>query len=130
VLLGVEEDRGAIGNVGCASAPNEIRRYLYQLALPSNNTKIVDLGNILIGQITEDTYYALSEVVAAVLSKGSTLILLGGSQDLTFAAYKGYEKIKRIVNITTIDPRFDLESTDETSSRSWLMDTANSTWSH
>lgn len=120
VLLGVEEDRGAIGNVGCASAPNEIRRYLYQLVLPSNNTKIVDLGNILIGQITEDTYYALSEVVAAVLSKGSTLILLGGSQDLTFAAYKGYEKIKRIVNITTIDPRFDLESTDETSSRSWL----------
>lgn len=120
VLLGVEEDRGAINNAGCASAPNEIRRYLYQLALPTEDTKMVDLGNILIGQIPEDTYYAVSEVVAAVLSKGSTLILLGGSQDLTFAAYKGYEKIKRIMNISAIDPRFDLENTDEPTSRSWL----------
>ena len=120
VLLGVEEDRGAINNAGCASAPNEIRRYLYQLALPTNNTKVVDYGNILIGQIPDDTYYAVSEVVASVLSKGNALILLGGSQDLTFAAYKGYEKLRRIMNISAIDPRFDLENTDETTSRSWL----------
>jgi arginase family enzyme len=120
VLLGVEEDRGAINNAGCASAPNEIRRYLYQLALPTDNTKVVDYGNILIGQIPDDTYYAVSEVVASVLSKGNALILLGGSQDLTFAAYKGYEKLRRIMNISTIDPRFDLENTDETTSRSWL----------
>jgi arginase family enzyme len=120
VLLGVEEDRGAINNAGCASAPNEIRRYLYQLALPTDNTKVVDYGNILIGQIPDDTYYAVSEVVASVLSKGNALILLGGSQDLTFAAYKGYEKLRRIMNISAIDPRFDLENTDETTSRSWL----------
>lgn len=120
VLVGVEEDRGAINNAGCASAPNEIRRYLYQLALPTDNTKIVDYGNITPGQIPEDTYYAVAEVVAAVLDKGNTVILLGGSQDLTFAAYKGYEKIKRIMNITAIDPRFDLENTDEPTSRSWL----------
>lgn len=120
VLLGVEEDRGAINNAGCASAPNEIRRYLYQLALPTDNTKVVDYGNILIGQIPDDTYYAVSEVVASVLSKGNVLILLGGSQDLTFAAYKGYEKLRRIMNISAIDPRFDLENTDETTSRSWL----------
>ncbi len=120
VLLGVQEDRGAINNAGCASAPNEIRRYLYQLALPTGDTKIVDYGNILIGQIPEDTYYAVSEIVAAVLGKGNTLILLGGSQDLTFAAYKGYERLKRIMNIAAIDPRFDLEDTDEPTSRSWL----------
>ena len=120
VLLGVEEDRGAINNAGCASAPNEIRRYLYQLALPTDNTKVVDYGNILIGQIPDDTYYAVSEVVASVLNKGNALILLGGSQDLTFAAYKGYEKLRRIMNISAIDPRFDLENTDETTSRSWL----------
>lgn len=120
VLLGVEEDRGAISNAGCAEAPNEIRRCLYQLALPTEDTNIVDIGNIIIGQIPEDTYYAVAEVVSAVLNKGNTLILLGGSQDLTFAAYKGYENLKRIMNIATIDPRFDLENTDETSSRSWL----------
>ncbi len=120
VLLGVEEDRGALNNAGCASAPNEIRRYLYQLALPTESTKVVDCGNILIGQMVEDTYYAVSEVVEAILDKGNTLILLGGSQDLTYAIYKGYEKANRIMNIATIDPRFDLENTDEPTSRSWL----------
>lgn len=120
VLLGVEEDRGAINNAGCANAPNEIRRHLYQLALPTENTKIVDYGNILIGQMVEDTYYAVSEVVEAILNEGSSLILLGGSQDLTYAIYKGYEKANRIMNISTIDPRFDLEDTDEFTSRSWL----------
>lgn len=120
VLLGVEEDRGAISNAGCAGGPNEIRRQLYQLALPTESTKIIDLGNILVGQIPEDTYFAVAEVVADILDKDNTLILLGGSQDLTFAAYKGYENIRRLMNITAIDPRFDLENTDEPSSRSWL----------
>ena len=120
VMLGVGEDRGAEQNAGCGSAPNEIRRYLYQLALPTDDTKITDLGNIVVGQTTDDTYYAVAEVVAEVVSKGSTLILLGGSQDLTFAAYKGYERMNRIINITTIDSRFDLEDNDEITSRTWL----------
>ncbi len=120
VLLGVEEDRGAINNAGCATAPNQIRRYLYPLVLPAQETKIVDYGNIIVGQVPDDTYYAVSEIVAAVLSKGNTLILLGGSQDLTFAAYKGYARLRRIMNIAAIDSRFDLEDTDEPTSRSWL----------
>ena len=35
VIVGVGEDRGAEQNAGCSAAPNEIRRYLYQLALPT-----------------------------------------------------------------------------------------------
>lgn len=120
VLLGVGEDRGAERNAGCADAPNEIRRYLYQLALPNPQVQLTDLGNLIIGQTTEDTYYALSEVVEAVLRAGSTLILLGGSQDLTFAVYKGYERFNRIMNITAIDSRFDMEENDEITSRTWL----------
>ncbi len=120
VLLGVEEDRGAEQNVGCGTAPNEIRHYLYKLACPTEDTKITDLGNIVVGQTTGDTYYAVAEVVAEVVGKGNTLILLGGSQDLTFAAYKGYERLNRIINITAIDSRFDLEAGDEITSRTWL----------
>lgn len=121
VLVGVEEDRGAECNAGCAQAPNEIRRYLYQLAMPVSDMQIVDLGNVIIGQTTEDTHYAVSEIVSEVVGNGSTLILLGGSQDLTFAAYKGYELLNRILNITAIDAKFDLEQDDdEVTSRSWL----------
>lgn len=120
VILGVGEDRGAELNAGCGTAPNEIRRYLYQLALPTDDTDITDLGNIVLGQTADDTYYAVAEVVQAVIGKGGTLILLGGSQDLTFAIYKGYERLNRIHNITTIDARFDLEDNDEITSRTWL----------
>ena len=122
VLLGVGEDRGAENNAGCGTAPNEIRHYLYQLALPKKNTQLVDLGNIITGQTTDDTYYAVAEVVAEVVGNDCTLIILGGSQDLTFAAYKGYEMLNRIMNITTIDSRFDLEENDEITSRTWLKD--------
>ena len=120
VIVGVGEDRGAELNAGCCAAPNEIRRMLYQLALPCKNAEVVDLGNIVEGQTTDDTYYAVAEVVAAVVANDSTLILLGGSQDLTYAAYKGYEMLNRIMNITTIDSRFDLEDNDEITSRTWL----------
>lgn len=120
VMLGVGEDRGAENNAGCADAPNEIRRYLYRLAVPHPDTAIVDLGNIILGQTAEDTYYAVAEVLAEVVRRGSTLILLGGSQDLTFAAYKGFENLNQIINIASIDSRFDLEHNDDITSRTWL----------
>lgn len=122
LLVGVPEDRGAERNAGCAQAPDEIRRYLYQLAVPADNTDIVDLGDIIPGQIPDDTYYALAQVISEALSYSATIIILGGSQDLTFAAYQGFVLQNRLVNITAIDSRFDLEKNDETTSRTWLYD--------
>ena len=120
VLVGVGEDRGAENNAGCGEAPNEIRTYLYRLAVPTSDTAITDLGNVIPRQTAGDTYFALAEIVAAVLRNDATLIILGGSQDLTFAAYKGYELCNRILNIAAIDSRFDLENNDEITSRTWL----------
>ena len=120
VLLGVGEDRGAENNAGCAKAPDEIRRCLYSLANPCEETRITDLGNLIEGQTADDTYYALAEVAAEVLSHNNTIIVLGGSQDLTFALYKAYANLNRIINISTIDARFDLENDDLITSRTWL----------
>lgn len=120
VLIGVGEDRGAENNAGCAKAPDHIRRCLYSLAAPCKEAHIADLGNLIEGQTAEDTYYALSEVAAEVLSHNCTLILLGGSQDLTYALYKAYANLNRIINISTIDARFDLEDNDIITSRTWM----------
>ena len=120
ILLGACEDRGAEKNAGCAAAPDEIRRYLYPLASPLEEMAIYDFGNIIIGQAVEDTYYALSEVMAAFLERDNTVVLLGGSQDLTFAAYKAYERLQRIINISAIDSRFDLDPYEEITSRTYL----------
>ena len=48
-------------------------------------------------------------------------VILGGSQDLTYANYRAYESLGRVINILAIDPMFDLGTTEqELDSRSYL----------
>lgn len=112
-LLGVCDDRGTINNSGCAAAPDEIRKKFYGLSLPNYDMKIVDLGNIVKGEKNEDTYFALTETLVALLRHNVVPIILGGGHDLTFAVYKAYEKLGQIINICAIDPRFDLAPDSE-----------------
>ncbi len=113
VLVGVNEERGSLHNKGCGDGPNHIRKQLKQLffaGLPS----IVDLGNILPGENLTDTYFALSSTVDALIKAGKTVVVMGGSQDLTIPLYQGYEKTEQLVNLTSIDSRFDIgEMSDE-----------------
>ena len=45
-IIGVQDDRNAVNNPGCALAPNHVREKLYLLNEGAYNTKMVDLGNI------------------------------------------------------------------------------------
>lgn len=120
-LVGVCEDRGSVDNSGCAAAPDAVRRKLYRLVSPVDNLKMVDLGNILPGRSLDDTLFALTDVLYELMVKNITVVILGGSQDLTFAQYKVYEKLGRIVNMGAIDSRFDLNSTDRIDSSSYVF---------
>ncbi|MGA3015022.1 MAG: formimidoylglutamase [Bacteroidales bacterium] len=121
VLIGVKEDRNAYNNEGCALAPDYIRKYLYNLFPGAFELKIVDLGNIKAGFQVTDTYFALSSVVEEMLENNIFPIILGGSQDLTYANYQAYQNLGLIINIVSIDSMFDLGSSeDEVTSRSFL----------
>ena len=121
VLVGVNEDRNAFNNEGCALAPDFVRRYLYPLFPGSYIPKIVDLGNIKSGFSVSDTYFALSSVVAEMLENKILPVIIGGSQDLTFANYQAYQSLGQIINIASIDPMFDMgKSENEMDSRSFL----------
>lgn len=120
-IVGVKEDRNAIGNTGCSTAPDLVRKYLYRLYQPPLPLNIVDLGNIQAGFTIEDTYYALSSVVKELVKKNIVPIIIGGGQDLTFANYKAYEELEQVVNIVSIDSKFDLgEMNQELDSQSYL----------
>ncbi|RFZ92111.1 arginase [Mucilaginibacter conchicola] len=124
-IIGVQEDRNAINNSGCALAPDYVREKLYLLHEGSYNTKIVDLGNIARGETVVDTYYALKAVVEELMKKDIVPIIIGGGQDLTYAQYLGYEHLEQKVDLLVIDSQFDLEEdihpeTIETSSNSFL----------
>lgn len=69
--------------------------------------KIYDLGNILPGEKIEDTYFAISHVIEELVKNDIIPIVIGGTQDLLFSVYKGYENLEQSVNITTIDSKMD-----------------------
>lgn len=120
-VIGVCADSGSPANRGCKKGPDVIRHYLYDLALPVENVKLVDLGNIVEGDNPEELHYKVIEVMYKLLERNITVIILGGSQDITFCNYKAYEVLGRVVNISSIDARFDIGNDDAPlSSRNWL----------
>jgi formiminoglutamase len=112
-IIGVKEDRNAINNKGCALAPDYVRDKLYQLYPGNFEPNIADLGNIKRGFEVEDTYFALSSVVAELINNSIVPIIIGGSQDMTYANYQAYEHLGQIINIVAVDPMFDLGKTEE-----------------
>ena len=120
-ILGVSEDRHAIGNKGCAQAPDAIRKELYKLYQGNFKLKMVDLGNLTRGNSIDDTHFALTATLEELLRNNVTPIILGGGQDLTFSQYRAYEKIGKIVNIAVADPMFDLGHSEQAlDSRSYM----------
>ncbi len=120
-LIGVCDDRGCVQNKGCGNSPDEIRRNFYKLSLGNPNFKMIDFGNILAGNSINDTYYAISEIVAFLNKLKIVPVIIGGGQDITFAIYKSFEKSEQTVNITGVDRKFDLgKPDDEVSNENYL----------
>jgi arginase family enzyme len=120
-MLGVNDDRSAVNNQGCAGGADEVRRFLYQLFPGSWNAIIADLGNIKRGHSVEDTYFAISTCMDWLISNRVFPVIIGGGQDMTFAMYKAYEKLEQIINMAVVDPKFDLgETSDNVNSNTYL----------
>jgi formiminoglutamase len=120
-FVGVMEDRRAVDNEGSAGAPDRVREYFYKLFKGNYEVRMADLGNIRAGHSVEDTYFALRSVVHELLSRQIIPVIIGGSQDLSYANYLAYENIEATINMVSIDPRFDLgETNSEFTSQTWL----------
>jgi formiminoglutamase len=107
VLFGVSEYRRSDCK-GSSESLLAIRQELYQLKDHFGALPILDLGNISPGETVEDTYYAVSNSVAAIIKQGGIAVILGGGQDLTYANYLAYEKLEQVVNLVCVDSKFDL----------------------
>lgn len=112
-IIGVCEERNAENNEGCSLAPNAVRQFLYKLYDTGFNLKVADLGNINPGHSTEDTFFALRSTVDNLIRKNIIPIIIGGSQDLTYAQFLGYKDLEQTINISAIDSVFDLGNPDE-----------------
>jgi hypothetical protein len=111
-IIGVPENRGAHTYVEQEDLA-AIRLELYRL-FPGNWSKtIADMGDIVPGNSPADTYFAVSKVVSRLLKQKVIPIIIGGSQDLTYAVYRGYDDLEQMVNLVSIDSRFDFGKQDD-----------------
>jgi arginase family enzyme len=104
-------------NGGVDSAPNNdfrFREEFYQLHIGENwKMQLVDLGDIIPGKTVEDTYFAIRQVTAELVKAQVIPLVIGGSQDLTYAMYQGYEALEQMINVMSIDHKLDLGEPDE-----------------
>ncbi|MBE7651914.1 formimidoylglutamase [Tenacibaculum finnmarkense] len=112
-IIGIKDGRGAPDNEGCGENLEAIREKLYKLFPGNWQTKIADLGNIAQGNTLKDTYFAVSSSIEYLLSKKIIPILIGGSQDMTYANYRGYDSLGQTVNLVSVDSKFDLGAMNE-----------------
>jgi formiminoglutamase len=119
-ILGVKESRGS-QLTSVKESPDFVREQLYKL-YPSTSAKIIDIGNIRQGETLQDSLFALVETLQELVKKKIIPIIIGGSQELTLAMYKSYEKLEQIVNLTTIDRKIDFQQINETNNNSYLKD--------
>lgn len=108
-IFGINEERGTSTNQGCKEGPDEIRKKLYRLKRGTGKNNIVDLGNLNPGIDLDETYVRISEVCRILLENNVLPLLLGGSHDLDYGQYKGYEEMDKLVNLLNIDACLDLD---------------------
>jgi formiminoglutamase len=122
VLVGCGEQRGSGLIHGQSKAPDVIRRHLYNLFYWHSDIKIADIGNIQPGALFTDSYAALKTVVYELMNDGKTVIILGGSHDLTLSQYHAYGELKKPIEASCVDAMIDLNLDSPFRHESFLME--------
>ena len=113
VILGCPQDEGVQrnkGRPGAAAAPDEIRSFLYRLALDCAEGAIFDLGNTQIQSTLGATHDLHQQNVETVIADGKVPIVLGGGNDLSYPDCAGLAAIYPDPLAFNIDAHFDVRA--------------------
>ncbi len=122
VLVGVDEFRGSGNFEPGINAANIIRKQLYQLHYWHFDTTIADLGNIKTGASLNDSYAAVKTVLADLVRMKKTVVIIGGSHDVTLAQYFAHRELAKPVEATCIDATIDLRGESSLRSENFLLE--------
>jgi formiminoglutamase len=122
VLVGVDEYRGSgIFNDNIYAA-DSIRKQLYQLHYWHFDVTIADIGNIKTGASLNDSYAAIKTVLAELMRLNKTVVIIGGSHDVTLAQYFAYKELGKSIEATCIDATIDLRGESAIRSENFLLE--------
>ncbi|MBU2019364.1 MAG: formimidoylglutamase, partial [Bacteroidetes bacterium] len=112
-LIYVPEFRNS-GKTIANNSDDRFRHAFYKL-FPGDlwKTNIYDLGTIEPGLNIEDTYFAIATVCKELVKNEIIPVVIGGSQDLTYGVYQGFEQLEQLINICSVDSKLDIGRPDE-----------------
>ncbi len=122
VIIGCGERRGEDRSAKHSDAPDTIREELYKMYAWHGEVSICDAGNIVEGATVDDTRAALRTVLMELRDAGKTVLVIGGSHDLTLQQYEAFSQTGRLATATVADMLIDLEETEGVTSKGFLMD--------
>lgn len=121
ILVGVNEYRGA-GFFSDLHPADSVREKFYKLFCWHTDVRIADIGNIKTGASLNDTVSCLKTVLKDFSATDKTIVIIGGSHDMTLAQSMVYKDSGQMVNATVIDACIDLQTASMNRSESFLMD--------
>jgi formiminoglutamase len=121
IIIGCGETRGCNNTYG-KTAPDIIREYFYELYYWHKDVKIADAGNIRTGAGLNDTYAALKTVLKELSDHTKTIVIIGGSHDLTLSQYNMYVDKKTVVEAVCVDALIDLNIESPNRCGNFLME--------
>jgi len=123
VLVGCAEQRGGgKSNTHDTYPADAVRRQFYQLYKWHDDIILADIGNIKTGASLQDTYAAVKTVVSELQDAKKTVLLIGGSHDLTLAQYDACTAKQQIIEVCCVDALMDLNINSSLRSDNFLME--------
>ena len=121
VLVGCGEQRGS-ALLHSSGAANAVRNEFYSLYYWHQDIRLADIGNVKTGKTLNDTYAALKMVLHELREMGKTVVVLGGTNDLTLSQYYAYADDKKLVDAVGIDAVIDINIDSPFRSDNFLME--------
>ena len=121
ILVGCGEQRGS-ALLHTSGAANAIRNEFYSLYYWHQDIQLADIGNVKIGKSVADTHAALRLVIQELIHQGKTVVVLGGSHDLTLSQYYAFAEDKKLVDAVGVDAVIDINIDSPFRSDNFLME--------
>lgn len=112
-LFGVNEWRYPSSKFQHRTDTSALRIQFYKLYTGNWSIAMADLGDIREGETPEDTDYAVQSLVSSLHKAGILPLIIGGSQEITYATYRAFDKVSNMVNIVSVDSSFDFSFQEE-----------------
>ncbi len=120
-IICVNENRGNEIEIN-SDQFNNFRKSFYSLFPGNWKKEIADLGTLEAGESLSDTYFALKEIVCSLIKNKIIPIVVGGSQDLTYAMFRAYDQLDQMVNLVCVDSKLDIRREHSLESNAYLTD--------